>query len=585
MIRIIACLLCTCVLALFCIPAGAQKRPRKNIEGTAALEFTAGNIVVCRVGTGTGSLSTAAAAVFLDEYTSDGTFVSSTAMPTTNGVVQKALTVAGTAATITECHLNRSTDGNYLVLAGYAQTPGTSTVSSSMGPRVFARVDSAGNIDTSTTTTSFGTSVVRGAAATDGSGFWATGSSAGVVYMPFGTTGSGTIVSNTITSLRGINIFGGQLYTSSNVGSYRLGTVGTGAPTTTSNTSTNLLGFPTGGSPQAFFFADLEPSVAGMDTLYVADDGSAGATSTSGGLKKFSLVSGNWTFNGIFPASASPAIGASSFFGVTGEVSGTQVTLFATRTTGQLVRFVDSTGYNAAPTAVPTLLVTAAANTAFRGVALAPLQPAVVPNLSINDVSQSEGNAGTTAYTFTVTLSSPAPAGGVTFDIATADGTAQDNDPVGEDADYVSNSLIGQTIAAGATTYQFTVQVNGDENHEPNESYFVNVTNVTGATVADGQGEGTIVNDDLAPTAGAVSIAGRIMTRDGRGVSGATVSVMDQNAVTFSVRTDSQGFYRFESVPGGQSYVLMVKSETFSFSPQVLTAYADVSGLNIYPVR
>jgi hypothetical protein len=127
--------------------------------------------------------------------------------------------------------------------------------------------------------------------------------------------------------------------------------------------------------------------------------------------------------------------------------------------------------------------------------------------------------------------------------------------------------------------------VNGDENHEPNESYFVNVTNVTGATVVDGQGEGTIVNDDLAPTAGPVSIAGRIMTRDGRGVSGATVSVMDQNAVTFSVRTDSQGFYRFESVPGGQSYVLMVKSETFSFSPQVLTAYADVSGLNIYPVR
>jgi hypothetical protein len=583
MIRIIACLLCTCVLALFCIPVGAQKRQRTNMDGAAAPEFTAGNIVVCRVGTGTGSLSTSAAAVFLDEYTSGGTLVSSIAMPTTNGIVQKAFTVAGSAQS--ECQLNRSTDGRYLVLAGYPQIPGTVTVGGTIGARVFARVDSVGNVDTSTTTDSFGSSMVRAAATTDGSGFWATGSSVGVVYMPFGTIGFGTVVSNNFTNLRGINIFDGQLYTSAMTSTYRLGKVGTGIPTTTSNTSTNLTGFPTStNSPYAFFFADLEPSVAGVDTVYVADDGSAGTALSNGGIKKFSLVSGTWTFNGNFPGGG--AVAASSFIGVTGSVSGTQVTLYATRNTGgQLVRYVDNTGYNVAPTSAPTLLATAASNTAFRGVALAPVQPVVTPSLSINDVSKSEGNSGTTDYTFTVTLSSAAPAGGVTFDIATADGTAQDNDPVGEDADYVSNSLTGQTIAAGATTYQFTVQVNGDENYESNESYFVNVTNVTGATVADGQGEGTIVNDDLAPTAAPVSIAGRITTRDGRGVSGATVSVMDQNGVAFSVRTDSQGFYLFESVPGGLSYVLMVKSEAFNFSPRVLTAYADVSGLNIYPDR
>jgi len=579
--RIIACLLCMCVFGLT-LPAGAQKALRRNLT-EAAPEFAAGNIVVCRVGTGTGSLSTSAAAVFLDEYTSGGTLVSSIAMPTTNGIVQKAFTVAGSAQS--ECQLNRSTDGRYLVLAGYPQIPGTVTVGGTIGARVFARVDSAGNVDTSTTTDSFGSSMVRAAATTDGSGFWATGSSVGVVYMPFGTIGFGTVVSNNFTNLRGINIFDGQLYTSAMTSTYRLGKVGTGIPTTTSNTSTNLTGFPTStNSPYAFFFADLEPSVAGVDTVYVADDGSAGTALSNGGIKKFSLVSGTWTFNGNFPGGG--AVAASSFIGVTGSVSGTQVTLYATRNTGgQLVRYVDNTGYNVAPTAAPTLLATAASNTAFRGVALAPVQPVVTPSLSINDVSKSEGNSGTTDYTFTVTLSSAAPAGGVTFDIATADGTAQDNDPVGEDADYVSNSLTGQTIAAGATTYQFTVQVNGDENYESNESYFVNVTNVTGATVADGQGEGTIVNDDLAPTAAPVSIAGRITTRDGRGVSGATVSVMDQNGVAFSVRTDSQGFYLFESVPGGLSYVLMVKSEAFNFSPRVLTAYADVSGLNIYPDR
>ncbi len=46
------------------------------------------------------------------------------------------------------------------------------------------------------------------------------------------------------------------------------------------------------------------------------------------------------------------------------------------------------------------------------------------PNLSINDVSLNEGNSGTTSFDFTVSLSVPAGAGGVTFDIATADNTA-----------------------------------------------------------------------------------------------------------------------------------------------------------------
>jgi uncharacterized protein len=119
--------------------------------------------------------------------------------------------------------------------------------------------------------------------------------------------------------------------------------------------------------------------------------------------------------------------------------------------------------------------------------------------LGINDVSQDEGNSGQTAFTFTVSLSSSTH-GGVTFDIATADGTAQDDNPTSEDNDYQANSATGVTIPNGSQSAQFTVQVNGDTTGEPNETFFVNVTNVTGATVTDGQGQGTIVNDDLVIT-------------------------------------------------------------------------------------
>ena len=120
--------------------------------------------------------------------------------------------------------------------------------------------------------------------------------------------------------------------------------------------------------------------------------------------------------------------------------------------------------------------------------------------LSISDVSVNERDAGTTTFTFVVTLSSPAGTGGVTFDIATADGTAQDGNP-GGDNDYAAQSLTGQTIAEGSTgPFNFDVTVNGDTTVEPDEAFFVDVTNVAGATVADGQGQGTIQNDDIAIT-------------------------------------------------------------------------------------
>lgn len=105
------------------------------------------------------------------------------------------------------------------------------------------------------------------------------------------------------------------------------------------------------------------------------------------------------------------------------------------------------------------------------------------PVLSINNVTLNEGNAGTTLFSFTVSLSAPAPAGGVTFDIATANNTA-----TLANNDYVAKSLTSQVIPQGNTSYTFDVTVNGDVNVETNESFFVNVSNVTNATVSDAQG-------------------------------------------------------------------------------------------------
>lgn len=113
------------------------------------------------------------------------------------------------------------------------------------------------------------------------------------------------------------------------------------------------------------------------------------------------------------------------------------------------------------------------------------------PTLNINDVAMAEGNAGATIFTFTVSLTAPA-AGPVTFNIGTADGTATI-----ADNDYVLKSLTGESIMAGNTSYSFAVTVNGDVTPEPNETFFVNVTSITGANAGDVQGQGTINNDEI----------------------------------------------------------------------------------------
>ncbi|MGZ5482942.1 MAG: lamin tail domain-containing protein [Pyrinomonadaceae bacterium] len=115
------------------------------------------------------------------------------------------------------------------------------------------------------------------------------------------------------------------------------------------------------------------------------------------------------------------------------------------------------------------------------------------PALSINDVTQNEGSSGTTTFTFTVSLSAPAPAGGASFDITTADGTATT-----ANSDYLATGTTGKTISAGASSTTFDVTVNGDTQVEPNESFFVNISNASNATIGDGQGQGTIQNDDVA---------------------------------------------------------------------------------------
>ena len=112
----------------------------------------------------------------------------------------------------------------------------------------------------------------------------------------------------------------------------------------------------------------------------------------------------------------------------------------------------------------------------------------------IDNVSVTEGNTGTVEAVFTVNLSQ-AGEEVITVEYASADGTATiaDNDYLS-----ASNTLV---FDIGETEKPIPITVNGDTNIEDDETFLVNLSNASGATIADAQGQGIIINDDNpAPT-------------------------------------------------------------------------------------
>src|SRR6202140_627573 len=114
------------------------------------------------------------------------------------------------------------------------------------------------------------------------------------------------------------------------------------------------------------------------------------------------------------------------------------------------------------------------------------------PSFSIDNVTHNEGDAGPTAYVFTVTKTG-ATVLSASVSFATQDGTA-----TLADNDYQPNSGT-LTFAPTETSKTITVLVNGDTVVEPDETFIVHLSNATNATISIADGTGTIVNDDVPP--------------------------------------------------------------------------------------
>ena len=408
-----------------------------------AAPFTQGNLVVYRIGDGTSLLTNAGNYAFLDELTTNGVLVQSVPVPQNQFIDADGhlnFPIQNSGAATSEGLMTLSTDGRYLVFAGYGTNDGWKTSNggvqlptSTTVPRVIGRADWLGNVNTTTWSPNFingSGGNPRGVASTDGSNFWITSSTEGVGYTTLGSNDFAVLQAN---NNRGIAIYDDradiaypgnvQIYFTS---STRLTSFGTNLPTKVTF-NTNLVGISNTvlpfRSPYGFVALPLQAGNTKIDTIYLADEGS--------NVSKwcYSQVNSNWSNFGSIDTSAG-ANGIANPCGARSitaslSVSGNQtnVNLFVLSGCGvagggTVYAITDSSGYNGtltgtwpAPIANTAVIFAAHPLVVWRGIAFAPANTLRVTSVakSGNDVPITWNAVGGNSY---VVQASPGDANG-----------------------------------------------------------------------------------------------------------------------------------------------------------------------------
>jgi hypothetical protein len=345
-------------------------------EARAQFLFQNGNVVVSRVGDGAAVLTSAATEVFLEERSGvDGSLVQAISLHTS---IPNKLTMSGTATSEGKIKFH----AGYLAVAGYDANAGTASVvgttSTAVNRKIAVFQNNGGSVSYTSLSDAYSANNIR-SAISDGTNIWTAGTASavngpGVRHTTIGASLS-TQLSTTVTNIRTVNIFDGQLFASHNAGttSTRVVAVGTGLPTTSSQAMTNLNGLPLSYDAYDFYFADLDAGISGNDTLFLTN-----AATTTAGIEQFTFNGTIWTSRGLL----STGTGA---FGLAGVQSGSNVELYVT-TASQLQKYTLTSAWGSAFTASQNWFVTAGANTAYRGVAAVP-EPTSLGLLALSAVA------------------------------------------------------------------------------------------------------------------------------------------------------------------------------------------------------
>jgi len=163
------------------------------------------------------------------------------------------------------------------------------------------------------------------------------------------------------------------------------------------------------------------------------------------------------------------------------------------------------------------------------------------PGISISNATVTEGNSGTVNANFTVSLTASSLST-ITVNFATADNTATI-----ANNDYVSKSGV-VTFTPGQTSQSVSIVVNGDTTFEPNETFFVNLSAPSNASIIAPQGIGTITNDDV------IGSADLVLTNSAVGTAAGSANVTYTITVVNNGPTGATNVTMSDTLPAGTTF-------------------------------
>ena len=373
-----------------------------------AAPFIPGNIVVLQEGDGSATLSTTSAPVFLLEYlpstASQSVPVQTIGIPTTGG--NRLVQSSGSAS---EGFITRSLNTSNVTFVGYDASVGISnvpTTSAAGTNRLWGQVDFNGNFTrgASGSSTAFSGSNVR-SSVSDGSNYWMSGTASSSANQGIWYSSNGApwiqIITASPPNTRVTRIFNGNLYYSvaASISGF------SGLPTNTATATA------TGITSSSIYDFAINP--AGT-VAYVCDDS---ALASGGGIQKWTNSGATWAKAFTFGSSANTASNnlTAGCRGLAVDFSGANPVIYATTadTATKVIKISDTSAFTAGGDSADqaTILATAPANIAFRGVALAPPSASAGTAPSISGISPSNitNSVGSTA-TFTLSGGTGYPA-------------------------------------------------------------------------------------------------------------------------------------------------------------------------------
>lgn len=360
-------------------------------------QFVGGNLAVLRYGDGSAALSTGMVPMFLDEYNSSGTLISTLAIPTTtSGANIRMLTSPKASTVATDPYrlnnaMSLSSNGNFISISGYDAAAGTTTAAV---PKVIGRIDKDKNVNTATTV-SYTAADIRATQILDNGNFFYVntngGTSAGNNYIGLGQDiAAGTLIA--AATARTYFATTNALYYGPGSNAIRFWSpIPTVATAVSQFTATGL------NDPTSFIVLDTNNDGT-IDMIYACDQGASGTAGdySTYTVRKIQLITGVWTAKGSISL-----VGARS---LTGRIVGGDVELYiatwgnpATAVESKLFKLVDVAAASSSITGTtPTLLATAPTNTKFHGVTFTPgtntstyfkTLPVKMSSLGIKDVT------------------------------------------------------------------------------------------------------------------------------------------------------------------------------------------------------